>query len=182
MQRLIRLRRKSAVTNYKKRIAMLKSGLSRVVIRKSNRGITMQVVAYEPDGDKVTASADSRELKSMGWEPRGNIPTAYLTGLLLAKKASSMKGMDMILDIGIYRPVKGSVIFAAAKGAQDGGLKVAGQIEIDEKRLSGAHIAEFSAKKDSQSKSQFTAYAEAKFDATKIVERFDSVKKQLMSK
>ena len=139
MQKMIRLRRKISVTNYKKRIAMLKSGLPRVVVRKSNRGISMQVIAYEPDGDKITASASSSELKAMGWEPRSNMPTAYLTGLLLAKKASSMKGMEMVLDIGIYRPVKGSVIFAAAKGAQDGGLKVAGEIEVDEKRISGAH-------------------------------------------
>lgn len=182
MQRMIRSRRKSSVTNYKKRVAMLKGGLPRVVVRRSNRGITMQVVSYEPDGDKINASADSRELKAMGWEPRSNMPTAYLTGLLLAKKASSMNQIAMVLDIGVYRPVRGSVIFAAAKGAQDGGLKVTGEIEIDEKRISGAHIAEFAAKKDAQSGSQFSSYGEAKFDAARIVEKFDSVKRQLMSK
>ena len=63
----------------------------------------------------------------MGWEPRCNIPTAYLTGLLLAKK---WKG-EATLDIGLYKPVKGSVVFAAAKGAQDGGLKLGANIEID---------------------------------------------------
>ena len=86
------------------------------------------------------ASATSKELKKMGWEPRCNIPTAYLTGLLLAKK---WKG-EATLDIGLYKPVKGSVVFAAAKGAQDGGLKLGANIEIDAARLSGGHIENYS--------------------------------------
>ncbi len=95
--------------------------MPRLVVRKSNRAHHMQVIKYEENGDKVVASVNSRELKEMGWEPRCNIPTAYLTGLLLAKK---WKGEGDSLDIGLYKPVKGSVVFAAAKGAQDGGLKL----------------------------------------------------------
>ncbi len=61
--------------------------MRRVVVRKSNRGISMQVVEYDRSGDKIIASSNSKELKGMGWEPRCNIPTAYLTGMLLGKQA-----------------------------------------------------------------------------------------------
>ena len=139
------------MTNYKKRIAMLKGGLARVVVRK-NRAINVQIAEYDSTGDKVVASANSKELKAFGWEPRSNIPTAYLTGLLLAKKAKGMKGKELILDIGLYRPMKGSVIFAAAKGTVDGGINIISNIEIDAKRLSGSHIADFSIKGDALAK------------------------------
>ena len=171
------------MTNYKKRIAMLKGGLARVVVRKSNRAINVQIAEYDSTGDKVVTSANSRELKAFGWEPRSNIPTAYLTGLLLAKKAKDMKGKELILDIGLYRPMKGSVIFAAAKGSVDGGLSILSNIEFDAKRLSGAHISDYTTKKEALAKSgsQFSAYAKAGFDASKIVERFEEVKKKILS-
>ena len=179
----IRVRRRKALTNYKSRVELLKSGLARVVIRKSNRGMSMQIVAYEVAGDKVIRSANSKELKALGWEPRGNIPTAYLTGILLAKKAKDLKGQKMVLDIGLYRPMKGSVIFAAAKGSVDGGLSILSNIEFDAKRLSGAHISDYTTKKEALAKSgsQFSAYAKAGFDASKIVERFEEVKKKILS-
>ena len=184
MQKLRRARRKKALTNYKKRIAMLKGGLARVVVRKSNRAINVQIAEYDSVGDKVVTSANSRELKAFGWEPRSNIPTAYLTGLLLAKKAKDMKGKELILDIGLYRPMKGSVIFAAAKGSVDGGINIISSIEIDAKRLSGSHIADYSIKGDAlakASKSQFTAYAKAKFDISRMTEKFEEVKKKILS-
>ena len=80
MYRMVRRRRRTATTNYPKRIRELKGGMPRLVVRKSNRGVLLQVVNYEENGDKVVASATSKELKKMGWEPRCNIPTAYLTG------------------------------------------------------------------------------------------------------
>jgi large subunit ribosomal protein L18 len=184
MRKLIRVRRRKALTDYSKRIALLKSGSPRAVVRRSNRAISMQVIAYELDGDKVLKSVNSRELKAFGWEPRCNMPTAYLTGLLLAKKAAELKGKRLVLDTGIYRPVKGAVIFAAAKGSIDGGLDIAANIEIDAKRLSGAHIAGYAANKEALSKStkhQFAAYAKAGFDAAKMSERFEEVKKKIIS-
>lgn len=182
--RMIRSRRKSSVTNYKRRIAALKSGLPRIVVRKSNRGILMQIAEYQLVGDKVLISASSNELKGMGWEPRSNMPTAYLTGLLLAKKAKGLNAKSLILDIGLYRPVKGSVIFAAAKGAKDGGLNAAGEFEVDEKRLSGAHIANLAnvAKGDGRMKNQFSEYQKSNFDPAKITEKFEAIKKQLLNK
>lgn len=176
--RMIRTRRAQAVTNYAKRIAGIKSGLARVVVRKSNRGITMQITTYSEKGDNVLATVNSRELKEYGWEPRRNMPTAYLTGMLLAKKAN-FGNRECILDIGIYRPVQGSVVFAAAKGSKDNGMAIAANLEVDEKRLAGRHIAEYA--KAGTGKTQFTAYAKANFDVKKMDEKFEAVKKQLMA-
>jgi large subunit ribosomal protein L18 len=172
MYRMVRRRRRTATTNYPKRIRELKGGMPRLVVRKSNRGVLLQVVNYEENGDKVVASATSKDLKKMGWEPRCNIPTAYLTGLLLAKK---WKG-EATLDIGLYKPVKGSVVFAAAKGAQDGGLKLGANIEIDASRLSGGHIENYSKAEPAR----FGAYSKAGFDPAKMKAKFEETKGALM--
>ena len=172
MYRMIRRRRRTAETNYPKRIRELKGGIARLVVRKSNRGVLVQVVTYEENGDKIAAAATSRELKEMGWEPRCNVPTAYLTGLLLAKK---WKG-EASLDIGLYKPVKGSVVFAAAKGAQDGGLKLEGNIEIEESRLSGGHIEKYSKAQPAR----FGAYSKAGFDPASIKAKFEEAKGLIM--
>ncbi len=171
MYRMIRRRRRTAETNYPKRIRELKGGRSRLVVRKSNRGVLLQVITYEENGDKIAATAASRELRQMGWEPRCNVPTAYLTGLLLAKK---WKG-EASLDIGLYKPVKGSVVFAAAKGAQDGGVKLGASIEIDPERLSGGHVAKYS----SAEPARFGAYSKAGFDPAKIREKFEEAKARI---
>lgn len=141
MYRAIRKRRRTSLTNYKKRIAMLKSGMQRVIVRRSNRNILMQIVKYEENGDKVVMSVNSKELAKFDWTPKSNTPTAYLTGLMLAKKAKAINE-EFVLDIGLYKPIKSSVLFAAAKGAVDGGMKIKSNIEFDEKRLSGSHISD----------------------------------------
>lgn len=172
---MIRKRRRSAETDYTKRVKQLKGGMPRLVVRRSNRAIIMQIIEYSENGDKILASVTSRELRKLGWEPRSNLPTAYLTGLLLAKKWSKS---DVALDIGLYKPVKGSIIFAAAKGAQDGGVKVRGEIEIDEARLSGAHIENYA----KEHKEKFSDYAKANFDAASMKSRFEAMKSSIMAK
>lgn len=170
--RMVRRRRRSSETDYVKRVKELKGGVPRLVVRKSNRGIITQIIKYEENGDKVAAVANSSELKAMGWEPRCNIPTAYLTGMLLAKK---YKG-EANLDIGLAKPVQGSVVFAAAKGAQDGGLKLNGNIEIKPERISGSHIASYS----KTVPARFGGYSKAGFDPVKIKEKFEEVKGRIM--
>jgi large subunit ribosomal protein L18 len=177
--RIPRSRRRDASTNYAKRIAMLKSGVPRVVVRRSNRQILAQLIDYKENGDIVLASACSKELKKLGWEPRSNIPTAYLTGMLLAKKAKKLATKGCILDIGLARPVSGSVSFAAAKGSQDGGLALRFNAEVDAGRITGAHIAKYAAKKPAGP--QFALYAKSGFDAARISETFESVKKKILS-
>lgn len=180
MYRHIRARRRSAVTNYKRRIALLKGGLTRIVVRKSNRNVIVQAIAYGPKGDSVIASAQSKELGKLGWPARANVPTAYLTGLLLAKKGkASVKG-EAVLDIGLYKPVKSSVVFAGAKGAADGGIKLLNSIDIDEGRLSGVHISDY-AKSGKANKVQFSKYAKDSVDVSDIGALFESVKKKILS-
>ena len=175
MYTMVRRRRRSAETNYRKRIKELTGSMPRLVVRKSNRSVIVQVIEYAENGDKILASANSKELKAMGWEPRCNIPTAYLTGLLLSKK---WKDHEVILDTGLYKPIGGSVVFSAAKGAQEGGLQVKGELAMDANRISGAHIENYA--KDH--KDRFSAYSKQGFDPSSIKVRFEDTKKKIMGK
>ena len=98
----------------------------------------------------------------------------------MQKKAKDKNVGEAVLDIGVYKPVKYNVIFAAAKGCKDNGLKLKENIEFDEDRLNGKHISEY-AKKDKENKVQFSGYAKTKFDVSKLDEIFDSVKKKIIN-
>lgn len=151
-KRVIHFRRKrEGRTDYRARLSLLKSRLPRLVVRKSNKNMLLQIVQYQPDGDKVLATATSVGLKDKGWKnATSNIPAAYLTGLLLAKKVNIKD--EIIVDIGLQVHKKGSRIYAAVKGALDGGLKIKCSENIfpSEDRISGKHIgkeADFEAAK-----------------------------------
>ncbi|HIH54177.1 TPA: 50S ribosomal protein L18 [Candidatus Woesearchaeota archaeon] len=136
-------RKREGRTNYRKRLKMLISGTSRIVIRKSNKHITIQVVDYEANGDKVIVTAKSSELKKYGWNHAcGNIPAAYLTGMLAGHKAVKKKAKKAIVDLGLQIPAKGSKIYAAVKGAIDAGLEINCSEEAlpKEDRIKGKHI------------------------------------------
>lgn len=136
-------RKREQKTNYKKRLKLLISGKSRLVVRLSNNNITAQIVDYSEKGDKIVASAHSAELKRLGWKfSTGNIPAAYLVGMLVAKKAKEKGVKEAILDIGMKKPVKGSRVFACLKGAVDNGLKIPYSKEMlpNNDRTGGKHI------------------------------------------
>jgi len=182
--RMIKKRRRAAVTDYRKRVALLMGGMPRIVIRRSNRNITMQIVNFQPDGDRILAGINSNELRRYDWPSRSNTPTAYLTGLALAQKAKKLNLGETVVDIGIYKPGKTSVVFAAARGAVDGGLKVRNSIEFDANRLKGAHISEYAKliKSDNQKYSkQFSGYQEIKFNVESIDSLFENTKKKIMA-
>ena len=76
-------REREGKTDYKKRLALLKSRLPRFVVRVSNKNVLCQVIAHEGAGDKAVASCSSKELAKLGWKAsRSNIPAAYLVGYL----------------------------------------------------------------------------------------------------
>lgn len=136
-------RKRQGKTNYKKRLALLKSNKPRLVIRRSLNNTYMQIVSYNPSGDKIVVSASSAELKKLGWNKHtGNLPSAYLTGLLLAKKAKDVE--EAILDMGLNNTVKGTRVFAALKGAKDGGLNIplSDKVFPSEDRIAGKHISD----------------------------------------
>lgn len=169
-------RRREGKTNYAKRLALLKSGMYRVVVRTTNKRIIGQVVAYDPKGDKVLASADSNELKKLGWPSRANRPTAYLTGMLLAKKFNGDK--ECILDIGLRSSTKGSIPFVFAKGCIDNGMKLRASLEIDESLYNATSIAEYAKQlaKDTQKlNKQFGAYLKEGVKPEQLPELFKSV-------
>ena len=134
-------RKREGKTVYKKRLALLKSGKPRLVVRKSNRGIVVQLIEFSPEGDKTLVHVSSRDLAKLGWEPKRNSPTAYLTGALAAKEAVKKGIKEAVLDIGLATPKKDAVVFAAAKGAVDAGLIVPFNGEVSEERIRGEHIA-----------------------------------------
>jgi large subunit ribosomal protein L18 len=135
-------RRREEKTDYKRRLALLKSKKTRVVVRKSLSNITVQFVDYFTSGDKTVACANSTELKKFGWTSTGNVPAAYLTGLLAGKKAREKKVDEAVLDLGIQIKTKGSRLYAALKGVVDAGVNVPHSPEIlpSEDRIRGKHI------------------------------------------
>ncbi len=157
MNRLPFRRRREGKTDYRKRLALLKSGRPRVVVRKSNKNIRVQFAVYDVTGDKIVTSAIGSELKKYGWDySLSNTPAAYLTGLLAGKKALKKGIKEGVLDIGLYTPRKGARIFAALKGVVDAGIEVPYGEEIvpSEDRLYGKHISEEIAEKVEEIKSK----------------------------
>ena len=113
-------------------------------MRKTNNATITEIVGYKPEGDTVKAFYSSGSLKKLGWKGHsGNIPASYLAGFVCARKALKAGIKDAVLDIGLATPVHGSRIFAALKGAIDGGVS----IPADEKvfpaaeRVEGRHIS-----------------------------------------
>ncbi|MBN2127044.1 MAG: 50S ribosomal protein L18 [Candidatus Diapherotrites archaeon] len=136
-------RRKEQKTNYKKRLAAVKSGKPRLVVRGSNKSFIAEIIVYKPEGDNVICYTHSNELKKFGWKHHnGNIPAAYLTGFLCAKKGMQKKIEEAILDIGLTTPVHGSRVFSALKGAIDAGIKInAEEVYPKEERIKGKHCS-----------------------------------------
>lgn len=136
-------RRREGKTNFKKRLNLLVSGTPRLVVRRTNTKIITQIVKSDCGQDKTIVAVDSSFLAKAGWKNSlKGIPSAYLTGLHLAKVAKSKKVTNAILDIGILTPTKGAKIFAVLKGAVDGGLDIPHSdtnIPSDD-RISGAHV------------------------------------------
>lgn len=137
-------RRREGRTNYRTRLALLKSGETRLVVRRTNGNVIVQFVDWTQGGDAVKATAVAQELKKMGWEGSAkNTPAAYLTGLLAGKRAQQAGVESAVLDIGRHTPTKGSRVFAALKGVLDAGIEVphgGEDVYPSEERLNGAFL------------------------------------------
>lgn len=116
-------RRRSGKTDYKARAILLKSENPRLVVRKTNHYIILQITKSKEARDFVICTANSAELKNFGW--KGSYKSreaAFLTGMLTAKKAKEKNIVKVTPDLGSYRSTKGSKLYAALKGAIEGGL------------------------------------------------------------
>jgi len=139
-------RRREGRTNYHFRYKLLISRKPRLVIRKGNRNTTLQLVVAEPIGDKTLLTVNSCELKNFGYDlSTGNLPAAYLTGLLFGKRMRSLGMDEAILDMGIQTSSKGNRIYSALKGVVDAGINVPHSPEIfpEEERIRGEHIESY---------------------------------------
>jgi len=181
MYKVPKKRRREGKTNYYKRYVYVFSRATRLVVRKSNRYITLQIIRPTPIGDITLASVHTSELiKRFGWKGGSkSISAAYLAGLLLGIKARLMGIEEAVLDIGLHIPSKGAKVFAAAKGAIDAGLKV----PVDEDmipswdRIRGTDIARYAEELSSidpeRFKRQFSEILSRGLDPRKAVEHFE---------
>lgn len=138
-------RRREGKTDYKKRLALLKSEKARLVVRRSNNNMVAEIVSYNPQGDLVKSFFAATGLKKLGWKGHtGNIPAAYLAGYACAKKAIKAGIKEAVLDIGLISPVHGSAIFSTLKGATEAGLNVPSDKGVfpSDDRAKGKHISE----------------------------------------
>jgi len=175
-------RKREGRTNYKKRLLLLQSRKPRLIIRKTNKQIILQIAEYVNEGDHILCGANSIALKKIGWDYScNNLPACYLAGLLLGKKALAKKIKMAIVDVGLQTPVAGSRIYAAVKGAIDAGMNIPASEEVfpSPDRLSGKDIAAFIASNKNQN--QFSAYKKKNLDGKKIVQDFEACKKKIMS-
>ncbi|CAK9292014.1 unnamed protein product, partial [Gordionus sp. m RMFG-2023] len=124
----------------------------RMIVRITRNDIICQIAYAKIEGDVIVASAYSHELSEYGLKAGlTNYAAAYCTGLLLARRilqkfkldkhyqgAEVIDGSDYCvediescpsafkcyLDVGLSRTTTGSKIFAAMKGACDGGIDI----------------------------------------------------------
>jgi len=183
-------RRREGKTDYKTRLALVKSGKPRMVVRISNKNVLCQIVRFDLPGDKTIVSAHSKELiKDYGWKANtGNVPTAYLVGFLCGLKAKKAKIDEVITDLGSRTPSKGAKIFTVLKGALDAGLNIPheGDIFPSDDRIRGADIAEYAKSLKSGDKKQhdkiFSSYLKNKLAPEDLPKHFDDTKSKIQAK
>ena len=174
-----RIKRK---TNYRQRLKSLTSKKNRLVVRKSSKHITAQIIDFNKKGDQILVNAKSQELKKFGWSgPTNNLACAYFVGLLIGKKALKKNIKSAILDIGLERKTKGSRLFGVLKGVLDAGLTIPHSTEIlpSEDRIMGKHIIDYAKKLKKEDlkkyKKQFSTY-----DPERLSEVYDKIKSKIM--
>ncbi len=178
-------RRREGRTNYRKRRRLVLAHVPRLVVRPTNKHFVAQLIEAKPDGDIVLASAHSSELKNFGWKaPCGSLPAAYLTGLLIGKRAKSKGVTNAILDIGLHFSGGGTRIFAAAKGALDAGLNIPHDEKVlpPTERLHGEHIAKYSktlSTEHEKYKKTFSGYLNSKVKPEELSQHFSEVESKI---
>lgn len=204
-------RKRHKLTNYTKRRKMIRPNLkkyttkSRMVVRFTNQKVICQIIKAYSIGDKVDYSASSDELKHYGLNVGlKNYSAAYATGLLLAKRATSgapqkaksndtddQRPYTVFLDIGLKRNTKGGRVYAALKGALDGGLYVPHNAERIfheelEKQIHGKSVIDYMSimKKENPEKyrSHFSQYLKNNLDETTLESHYRNIFEQIRNK
>jgi len=128
---------------------MILSGKLRLIVRLSSKYLYIQLAEPSELGDNVLAFVCSKELGKFGWKASScNTSAAYLSGLLIGKRALDLGIKEAILDIGLRRPSIGARVFAVLKGVTDAGLSVPYNEKIlpSDERIASEHIASYAKK------------------------------------
>jgi large subunit ribosomal protein L5e len=158
----------------------------RLVVRISNKNVTTQIAYARIQGDVILAAAYSHELPRYGVKVGlTNYAATYATGLLLARRLLQKLKLDKVyagakeangaeynvenvdgkpgafqcyLDVGLRRTSTGAKIFAALKGAADGGLHIPHSVkrfpgysaeekkykaDVHRRHIMGLHVADY---------------------------------------
>ncbi|HLC37693.1 MAG TPA: 50S ribosomal protein L18 [Candidatus Nanoarchaeia archaeon] len=179
-------RKEEGKTDYARRLELLKSGKTRLVIRKKLNNIIIQFIEYTPNGDKTIATFTKMNINKLGWKAHGGSrASAYLIGLLAGLKTKS-KVKDCILDLGLQKSIRGSSIYAALKGVLDGGIKVAHSDTIlpKEELIRGSNIKAY-AEQLYQNKErygrQFSKYLKNNLRPEEFEKHFDEIKNKILA-
>jgi len=197
----------------------------RFVVRFSNKDITCQVIYATIAGDVCLAAAYAHELPKYELKfGLTNYASAYCVGLLCARRLLTKVGLaeeyegqtevdgedfhveagegarpfKAYLDVGIKRTSTGAKVFAAMKGACDGGLDIphnekryAGydkdtkelDTEVFQKYITGGHVAEYMQEMRDEEpekyESHFSKYLEADMDPDDLEEHYPSVHEKI---
>ena len=181
-------RRREGKTDYRKRLKLLLSKKPRLVVRRFISNVLAQLVEYDPKGDRVIFTIHSNRLKKYGWKGhRGNLPSAYLVGLIAGLEAKKRGYTEAVLDIGRYKSTKGNALYAALKGALDAGLKIPHGEKIlpPEERIRGEHIANYAKMLKEQNpekyQKQFSRYLKEGLNPEELPKHFEDVKQKILS-
>eukprot|EP00088_Acartia_fossae_P069288 TRINITY_DN8_c0_g1_i4.p1 TRINITY_DN8_c0_g1~~TRINITY_DN8_c0_g1_i4.p1 ORF type:complete len:297 (-),score=96.84 TRINITY_DN8_c0_g1_i4:107-997(-) len=158
----------------------------RLIVRSSNTDICCQIAYARLEGDYIVSAAYSHELPRYGVKVGlTNYAAAYCTGLLLARRILQKFSLDKMytgndnidgsyycvedqddgpgafrccLDVGLARTSTGAKVFAAMKGAVDGGLDIPHSVkrfpgydneekslnaEVHRKHIFGVHVGDY---------------------------------------
>lgn len=184
--RWVRYRRKrDGKTDYRYRAKLLSSDKPRLAARISLKHVRAQIISPDSDGDRVIASAFSKELTKWDWKGyTSNVPAAYLVGLLCGYRGIDLGVEECVLDIDKFVPSRQAKIFAVLKGAIDAGLNISHEDEIlpTDERCRGEHISSYAEdlKADEEEyKSQFGGYLEKGLSPEDLPEHFKQVKQAI---
>ena len=170
------------------RKAAISSGIPRLVVRFSSKYVYTQLAEAKVPGDRMLAAASSKELDELGWKASSqNTSAAFLTGLLLGRRALVAGIEEAILDIGLKKPSVGSKLFAVLKGAVDAGLQVPHGEDIlpSEERINGGQIAMYAKQmlEDDPQRYErmFSQYLSRGLKPEDLVEHFQNVKDNVLN-
>jgi len=158
-----------------------------VSVHITGKYIYSQILKPTATGDLTIATASSRDLvKKFGWKgSTKNLPGAYLTGYYLGRLAGEKNLKEVIVYSGVGRFVHGSRIASLINGVKDAGLEINVNEESlpDEKRISGKHIADYSAKLEKEDKDKhdqiFSRLLSSGLKPSEYPSHFDSVKTRI---